>query len=344
MALALGSVARADQPFLRVRARTRILAETTVLPDGVLVQGEVIDARLRSGIAGREVVLTATRHGRVQRVVARADAHGRFTARLPLGAGAHRIKVGVGEDAQYGGAELPARRVEITAPVPRRWLALPLAATGALLLAAGGLWGLRRRRRAPAAGEVRPAVAELRPGLHAARSGRLHALRPRDDHGFCGQVADVDTRRPAAAAVVSLAPASGGAPRRLAADASGGFAAEALAPGRYGVTVEAPGFLAERFVIALPHRGELRGVRVDLMPVRLRVLEAYRDVALALLPDPDLLWIWTPRELCARAAPAPPLQALSRLLEECYYSGQPAPESAIAEAQRLAAEARGRVS
>ncbi|HEY3357914.1 MAG TPA: carboxypeptidase-like regulatory domain-containing protein [Polyangia bacterium] len=301
-----------------------------------MVSGEVIDARLRSGVAGREVVVIATRHGRERRFVTRADAHGRFALRLPLGAGAHRLRLAVVEDGQYGGTEAAERRVTITAPVPRRWLTLPLGLT-AVLLAAGGLWRLRRRQAGqPAAGP--PAEVALRPGLHAARAGRLHSLRPRDDHGFCGHVVDVYTRRGVPAATVDLAPEAGGAAPRLDSAADGCFAAEALAPGRYQVTVTAAGYLSERFVVALPHRGELRGVRVELMPVRLRVLEVYRGVALALLPDPDLLWIRTPREVLTRSGAGPSHRALARLVERSYYSGAPVDEAAIGEAQRLAAD------
>ena len=349
--------ARADAPLLRVRARTRILCETSLIPGGVLVRGEVIDTRLRSGIPDRRVAITSGRPA--GRVLALTDAHGRFEARVPLGPGAHRLRIETIEDARYGSAEPVLRRIEITAPIPRRWLTLPLAATAALLVGLGlaRLLPLRRRRETP-----RAAAPAARPGLHPARVGRRHALRARDEHGFSGEVRDVATSRPVPGAIVVIEPEASGpavtsdpeasqrrasslinASQRRAStstDGAGRFEAGPLPPGRYRVTVRATGYLAERFAVSLPHRGELRGARVDLKPVRLRVLEVYREQALGLLPDPELLWVWTPRELSAHVPGVRPLHDLGHVFEEAWYSGRPSPEAAIAEAERLAAEVR----
>jgi len=109
--------------------------------------------------------------------------------------------------------------------------------------------------------------------------------------------------------------------------------------------VRAPGFVTERFLIAVPHRGELRDVRIDLVPVRVQVIELYRDTILALLPDPDRLWVWTPREVLTRVPPpggpgAAALPSLTDLVEETYYSGRAPDESVIDRARLFAAGRR----
>ena len=83
----------------------------------------------------------------------------------------------------------------------------------------------------------------------------------------------------------------------LVSDADGRFEIDALPPGTWRVEVASYGYVTERFEISLPHRGELRGVRIDLLPVRERVFHIYRDVALGLLPSPGLWGVWTPREI-----------------------------------------------
>jgi hypothetical protein len=44
--------------------------------------------------------------------------------------------------------------------------------------------------------------------------------------------------------------------------------------GDWSAAVRAHGHVTETFVVSIPHRGELRGVRVDLVPVRERVRAA----------------------------------------------------------------------
>jgi 5-hydroxyisourate hydrolase-like protein (transthyretin family) len=328
---------QADEPILRVRARTRILADTISLSDGVLVKGTTIDTHLRSGLPNRELLVTARRHGRSQSVTTRTDAFGRFRVRLPLGPGRHTIHIRTTEDAYHAAAELNDPRVEITTPIPRWWLTLPPCATAAMLL----LWGLvrlrvarRRRRETPA----RATSATPSPGLRLAHAGRRHALQPRADADFTGHVVDLATGRPVAAASITLEPDAHGAIPVLETDLTGRFGVVRLPPGRYRVTVHAAGYLDERFAIGVPHRGELSGARVDLMPVRLRVLDIYREVALALLPTQDLLWVWTPHELLQRSDAGPSLAALTRLVEEITYSGRLGDESVITRAEGLAGE------
>jgi hypothetical protein len=127
----------------------------------------------------------------------------------------------------------------------------------------------------------------------------------------------------------------------VACDRRGRFSVENLPAGRCLFTIFAPGYLPVRFERDLPHRGELRGVRVNLMPLRAEILALYKQVTLGFLPELRFGELWTPRELCdhVRRTGAVPdaLGALARLLEESYYSPRLPGEDALAEAVRLAA-------
>jgi hypothetical protein len=135
--------------------------------------------------------------------------------------------------------------------------------------------------------------------------------------------------RPIAGASIEV---SLGSERRTAvADAAGGFAFEDLAVGEWRVTVAAPGHVSERFATTIPHRGELRDARVDLVPVREQVFAMYRRAALPLLPTPGLWGIWSPRQVVdhvRRRRPHQALVALTDFVEEAYFSAR-APEEAI---------------
>jgi hypothetical protein len=332
----------AAPPVVKVRGRSRVhLEPVTPGPEGVLVQGEVIDARLRSGIPRRAVTVEVARRGRTERHVLVADAHGRFRTHLQLPQGRFRIRVLADEDDRYGAAQPAEAQLDLTAPIPRRWLLLPFAATALLLVGAAAVrlrpW---RRRMRPAA--ATPPDRRLTTGLRAARPGPFGALRARDDVSFGGRVFDVYAEEPVAGATVEVIvrdrPIE--TPTTVTTDADGRFALPELMVGHHEVTVRALGFVTERFLIGVPHRGELRGVRVDVVPVRVRVIEVYRDAVLGLLPDPDRLWVWTPREVLGHTPGTPsdeaaPLPSLTRLVEETYYSGRPRDEGVIDEARRL---------
>jgi hypothetical protein len=345
LALALLTVASAaaEPPVVKVRGRARVHLEPVAPgPEGVVVQGEVVDARLRSGIPLRPVTVEVVRRGRTERHLLQADAHGRFRTHLRLPQGRFKIRVLADEDERYGAAQPAEARLDLTAPIPRRWLLLPFAATAVLLLGAAVVrarpW--RRRERASAAP---PLDRRLTTGLRVARPGPFGALRARDDVSFGGRVVDVYTEEPVAGATVEAIvrdrPIE--TPVTATTGADGRFAFRMLAAGHHEVFVRAPGFVTERFLIAVPHRGELRDVCIDVVPVRVRVIELYRDAILGLLPDPDRLWVWTPREVLGHApatpaAEAAPLPALTRLVEETYYSGRPGDESLIDRARLLA--------
>jgi hypothetical protein len=162
----------------------------------------------------------------------------------------------------------------------------------------------------------------------------VSTLRRPHDHGFTGAVRDAVRSRPVAGAAVELAIA---ADRRTAACGAGGtFAFEELPAGDWEVTCSAPGHVTERFTATIPHRGELRDARIDLVPVRERVFTLYRRAALPLLPDPALWGIWSPRQVVDHVRdrrPTPALAALTDFVEETYFSARTPDETILPDAQ-----------
>jgi hypothetical protein len=154
---------------------------------------------------------------------------------------------------------------------------------------------------------------------------------------------------PAASSLRSTGPAPGGAdpsdaprgrplsiaPREAHSGPDGNFAFEALAAGEWIAEVCAPGHVTEKFVISIPHRGELRGVRIDLVPVRERVFQLYRRAAEPVLPEPRLWGIWSPRQIVDHVRsrrPTPALAELTSFVEEIYFSPRLAGEAVLPEA------------
>ncbi len=85
----------------------------------------------------------------------------------------------------------------------------------------------------------------------------------------------------------------------------------------------AHGFLATEFELVIPHRGELRGARVDLLSVREHVFELYGEVAKPLLPKPEQWGVWTPRQIFEHVRMSQHTRALLSLtnsIEEMYFS------------------------
>ena len=82
----------------------------------------------------------------------------------------------------------------------------------------------------------------------------------------------------------------------------------------------------------MPHRGELRGVRVDLVPVRERVFQLYRHAAEPALPEPRLWGIWSPRQIVDHVKSkkqSPAMSELTDFIEEVYFSPRLAAETMI---------------
>jgi hypothetical protein len=230
-------------------------------------------------------------------------------------------------------------KVANPAPVPvsytvAAFLATALAAA-AFFVARKKPW-LRLRKPAPPAeggAEEDLPIDVADGGLVVAKPGLVSTLRRAQDDGFSGVVRDTVRGRPIENAVVRLVYDANEHELRTGAD--GAFAIEHLGAGEWRATVTADGHVSERFAVTVPHRGELRGVRVDLVPVRERVFQLYRRAAEPILPEPRLWGIWSPRQIVDHVRtkrPTPALADLTDFVEEIYFSPRLAVESALAQA------------
>ena len=226
-------------------------------------------------------------------------------------------------------------RVSAPQPVP---VSYTIAAFLATACAAGGFFAARarpwqklRRPAPPAEMPVNPAQDEvLEGGLVVARPGLVSTLRRASDDGFSGAVRDAVRGRPVADAVVRLR--LNEVRRAVTTGADGTFTFEALPMGEWLAEVKARGHVTENFVVSIPHRGELRGVRVDLVPVRERVFQLYRRAAEPILPEPRLWGVWSPRQIVdhVRARhPSPALAELTSFVEEIYFSSRLSEETVL---------------
>jgi hypothetical protein len=225
-------------------------------------------------------------------------------------------------------------RIAAPQPVP---VSYTIAAFLATVFAAGGFFAARSkpwkrfRRPAPPA-EVPSAEGEIdiaQGGLVVAKPGILPTLRRPSDDTFSGVVRDTVRGRPIADAVVRVGDLV------VATGADGSFVLEHLPAGDQRAEVSAPGHVTEAFAITIPHRGELRGVRVDLVPVRERVFQLYRRAAEPVLPEPRLWGIWSPRQIVDHVRskrPTPALADLTDFVEEIYFSPRVAAESLLPQA------------
>ncbi len=309
----------------------------------VRARGRVLDAD-RTPLARVTVTLMSADKRRLGSATTAAD--GRYAINVEadlLGQGRHLL-VATAEtrEAWLRPSQSPPRPIEVGAPRPPP-VAITIAAFAATALTAIGFILARRRRErlaaAPALAVIR-AAEEPRGGLEHGRASLVSTLRRASDHGFAGLVRDsVRTRAvPGATVLLSL----GADARRTDSAEDGRFALEALAAGEWSARVAAPGHVAERFTVTVPHRGELRGVRIDLVPVRERVFSIYRHAAMPLLPRPELWGIWSPRQIVDHVrAKRPPaaLAALTALVEEVYFSARVSEEEIIPIAEAKAAAA-----
>jgi hypothetical protein len=236
-------------------------------------------------------------------------------------------------------------------PVP---LAYPLGALAATAVAALAyvllrtrpwerlLTRWRSRRRKPEAAPPVDLAAEdmISPGLKLARPGIISTLRRPQDFGFTGRVSDAV--RGHAVAGARLEATCGADTVTAEADAAGHFEL-ALGAGVWRVEVAARGYLREQVTAPIPHRGELRGARVDLVPVRERVFAIYREVVAPLLPSAELWGVWTPREILdhvREGGAVGALAAFTTFVEETYFSAALPDEGAIGKAMEGAWAAR----
>ncbi len=97
--------------------------------------------------------------------------------------------------------------------------------------------------------------------------------------------------------------------------------------GPHRITVTAVGYVDEEFEVVLPHAGQFHDTRIDVVQIRHRALEVYRDVARPLLPKTSLWGRWTPREVAIHAVGTHPwigdeIAELTSCFESLYYSPQ----------------------
>jgi Carboxypeptidase regulatory-like domain/Domain of unknown function (DUF4129) len=210
------------------------------------------------------------------------------------------------------------------------------------LLTALVLAGLALRRRRPweavvARWRARTVPPAPQSGLSEGRTRLLKTLRPAGDFGLAGQVCDSATLSPIAAA--TLVVDVGGERRSAVTDGDGRFALEALPAGTLAVEVAAAGYVSERFHRTVPHRGELRGARVLLVPIRARIFAAYDRAARPLAPRPEQTEIWTPREILAHVRGkqliTEDLQRLTSAVETSCYGPRAPDLEALAQVEAL---------
>jgi hypothetical protein len=244
--------------------------------------------------------------------------------------------------------------VTVAAPQPVP-VSYTVAAFIATALAAGGFflartkpWLRLRRKAVPPAEAPRPPDQgePARGGLVVAKPGMMSTLRRASDDGFSGVVRDTARGRPVGQAVVrlllgpemergGLSPTREVDEREVRSASDGTFALEKLAAGEWRAEVAASGHVTERFAVTIPHRGELRGVRIDLVPVRERVFQLYRRAAEPMLPEARLWGIWSPRQIVDHVRskrPTPALSDLTDFVEEIYFSPRLAAETVLPQA------------
>lgn len=267
------------------------------------------------------------------------DERGEFAVDIPakrIGAGKQQLSVRFEPSRSWRRAS-SAKILDITIgeakPVPVGYTLAAFGATAIALIAFVGLrakpwrnWAWLARLRRETDEDPSPPGADGRPplqtGLQLARPSLVSTLRRAHENNFAGVVRDAVTGRPLAGATIELMHTGDGhAATTTAGD--GSFQLAELEHGPWRANVSCHGYCTERFPVTVPHRGELSGVRIDLLPVRERIFELYRMVAQPLLPESRLWGIWTPRQIVdyVRAnRPRPALALLTDFVEESYFS------------------------
>ncbi len=342
--------AQADAAFeLSTATQTSMAVSTLKLAyeDNLVVTGKVVDEDDRP--IARAAVTLVSGDRRLAQGATTDD--GGYTFKVEgeiIGQGQYGIQVQSDPGISFikpSRSELAIIKVSSPQPVPVSYTIAAFVLTG---LAAGGFFLARakpwqRFRRAAPAAEVPANESEtdqLTGGMVANKPSVMSTLRRPNDDGFSGVVRDTVRSRPVPEAVVVLT--LGDLERDIRTDEDGSFVLEKLPPGEWRAEVAAPGHCTEKFGVSIPHRGELRGVRIDLVPVRERVFQLYRRAAEPLLPEARLWGVWSPRQIVDHVRSkrqSPALADLTDFVEEVYFSPRLAPETILASANERVEQA-----
>lgn len=244
-----------------------------------------------------------------------------------------------------------SRPLEITVhpprPIPAVIYLIPPALTIVvlLILATVRFWPalrqilgrIRRRQHHTTPTPSGTAKERSRPsGVHLSRP-TLRSLMTQA-HDISGEVWDAVETTLLPRARVDIA--AGEIAATLRTDSAGRFRSKSLPPGTYSLRISLQGYVSETIQVSIPHRGSLHGIRVDLLPVRVMLLEIYKKAAFPLLPREDLWARWTPRELLHHLGRrsgrrSPPMEQLTDLLEHTYWSPLLPEEELVRQAREL---------
>jgi len=323
--------------------RIILRSSTVAFEDDVLAVGTVVDEDGR-GVTRASVALIVDGK-QLAHTSTSANGEYRFAIEgTTLGVGDHALQTEVQPtEGWLRGDESDIVHVSIEEPQPVP-LAYTIAAFAFTALVAAGFFAARSKpwqklkRKEPVGGERAPEQAseDGAPGLALARPSLVSTLRRPADHGFAGVVRDAVRHRPLPEAVVVLR--RGDQSLDALAGAEGRFEFENLAAGEWRAEVTMRGHVTERFPLTVPHRGELRGARVDLVPVRERIFSLYKRAALPHLPDPALWGVWSPRQVFDHVRKRKLSAALARLtdfVEAAYFAARLPDEDVIPEATHL---------
>ncbi|MFT3699595.1 MAG: carboxypeptidase-like regulatory domain-containing protein [Kofleriaceae bacterium] len=305
--------------------------------DDLVAKGTVVDDD-NHPVEGATVTLTSGDRRLAQGATDKTGAYKFSVEASVIGQGEFGVQVASDPGKSYvkpSRADPQIVRIANPAPVPVSYTIAAFLATGlaaaAFFVARRKPW-LRLRKAAPPseASSEDVAIDVGDGGLVLAKPGIASTFRRAQDDGFSGSVRDNVRGRPIEGATIRLLFSIDEHTTETAAD--GTFAFEGLTQGEWRCEVSAAGHITEKFTVSIPHRGELRGVRVDLVPVREKVFQLYRRAAEPILPEPRLWGIWSPRQIVDHVRtkrPTPALADLTDFVEEIYFSPRLAAESQL---------------
>ena len=326
--------------FAETRTEMRLSSTELAYEDELTVTGRVLDAA--GAPVPRAAVTLVSGDRRLAQGATASDGAYTFEIEAELiGQGQYAIQVQADPGSTYlrpSRADPMIVQIAAPQPVPVSYtiaaFVATLGAAGAFFLARGRPWrGLRRAARPAETPSTSDEIVPVTGGLVTGKAGVMSTLRRPHDDTFSGAVRDAVRGRPVPGAVVRLL--LGELEREARTGADGSFVLAGLVAGEWRAEVVAPGHVTERFGVTIPHRGELRGVRIDLVPVRERVFQLYRRAAEPVLPEPRLWGIWSPRQIVdhVRAKrPSPALVELTDFVEEIYFSPRLAAEAVLPQA------------